>query len=72
VPPFSKAQLVDVTLNQVRPAEYRADAVVLFTRKKPVFGLAAITAAKFSTNARPWVQRRRSPPPGRTVAVQVI
>src|SRR6185503_3301841 len=37
VPPFSKAQLVDVTLNQVRRAEYRADAVVLFTRNKPVF-----------------------------------
>ena len=32
VPSFSKARLVDVTLNQVRPAEYRADAVVLFTR----------------------------------------
>ena len=38
VPPFSKAKLVDVTLNQVRPAEYRADALVLFSRKKPVFG----------------------------------
>ena len=38
VPPFSKARLVDVTLNQVKPAEYRADAVVLFTRSKPVFG----------------------------------
>jgi hypothetical protein len=38
VPPFSKARLVDVTLNQVKPAEYRADAVVLFTRGKPVFG----------------------------------
>jgi hypothetical protein len=38
VPPFNKAQLVDVTLNQVKPAEYRADAVVLFTRRKPVFG----------------------------------
>src|SRR5690349_2379201 len=38
VPPYSKAELVDVTLNQVRPAEYRADAVVLFTRRKPVFG----------------------------------
>jgi hypothetical protein len=38
VPPFSKAQLIDVTLNQVKPAEYRADAVVLFTRGKPVFG----------------------------------
>src|SRR5215813_15544446 len=38
VPQFSKAQLVDVTLNQVTPAEYRADAVVLFTRRRPVFG----------------------------------
>src|SRR5678815_2083255 len=38
VPAFSKARCVDVTLNQVAPAEYRADAVVLFTRRKPVFG----------------------------------
>ena len=38
VPSFSKARCVDVTLNQVTPAEYRADAVVLFTRSKPVFG----------------------------------
>jgi hypothetical protein len=39
VPPFSKARCVDVTLNQVAPAEYRADAVVLFTRRRPVFGV---------------------------------
>lgn len=39
VPPFRKARCVDVTLNQVNPAEYRADAVVLFTRRKPVFGV---------------------------------
>jgi hypothetical protein len=38
VPRFSKARCVDVTLNQVAPAEYRADAVVLFTRRIPVFG----------------------------------
>jgi hypothetical protein len=38
VPRFSRARCVDVTLNQVAPAEYRADAVVLFTRRKPVFG----------------------------------
>jgi hypothetical protein len=38
VPPFSNARCVDVTLNQVVPAEHRADAVVLFTRRKPVFG----------------------------------
>ena len=38
VPPFSRAHCVDVTLNQIAPAEYRADAVVLFTRRKPVFG----------------------------------
>ena len=31
VPPYAKAGLVDVTLNQVQPAEYRADAVMLFT-----------------------------------------
>jgi hypothetical protein len=38
VPPFSEARCVDVTLTQVAPAEYRADAVVLFTKRKPVFG----------------------------------
>jgi hypothetical protein len=38
VPPFSKARCIDVTLNQVAPVEYRADAAVLFTRGKPVFG----------------------------------
>jgi hypothetical protein len=56
VPPFSKAQLVDVTLNQVRPAEYRADAVVLFTRKKPVFG------AIVEVQLRPKKQKRFSWP----------
>ncbi|HEY0478414.1 MAG TPA: hypothetical protein VGD37_12905 [Kofleriaceae bacterium] len=39
VPRFTRAHCVDVTLNQVAPAEYRADAVVLFTRRKPVFGV---------------------------------
>jgi hypothetical protein len=38
VPSFSKARCIDATLNEVAPAEYRADAVVLFTRRKPVFG----------------------------------
>ena len=33
VPSFSQARCVDVTLNQVAPAEYRADAIVLFTRR---------------------------------------
>ena len=39
VPRFSTARCVDTTLTQVRPAEYRPDAVVLFTRRKPVFGV---------------------------------
>ena len=39
MPSFSDARCVDTTLTQVRPAEYRADAVVLFTRRKPVFGV---------------------------------
>ncbi|HEY0476940.1 MAG TPA: hypothetical protein VGD37_05420 [Kofleriaceae bacterium] len=39
VPRFTRAHCIDVTLNQVAPAEYRADAVVLFTRRKPVFGV---------------------------------
>jgi hypothetical protein len=38
VPQFSRARLVDVTLNELTPVEYRADAVVVFTKKKAVFG----------------------------------
>jgi hypothetical protein len=39
LPQFSGARLVDVTLNELAPVEYRADAVVVFTRKRPVFGV---------------------------------
>src|SRR5678815_3308895 len=39
VPQFRGARLVDVTLNEPVPVEYRADAVVVFTRKKSVFGV---------------------------------
>ena len=39
VPQFHRARLVDVTLNELAPVEYRADAVVVFSRKKPVFGV---------------------------------
>lgn len=39
VPQFRRAQLVDGTLNDLAPVEYRADAVVVFTRNKPVFGV---------------------------------
>jgi hypothetical protein len=39
VPHFSRARLVDVTLNELVPVEYRADAVVVFSKKKPVFGV---------------------------------
>src|SRR5262245_33375736 len=38
VPRFTEARVTDVTLNELAPVEYRADTVVLFTRKKPVFG----------------------------------
>lgn len=38
VPRFTHARVTDVTLNELAPIEYRADTVVLFTRKKPVFG----------------------------------
>lgn len=38
VPQFSEARLADTTLNEVVPVEYRADAVVVFTQEKPVFG----------------------------------
>ena len=38
VPAFRKARCVDVTLSQVAPAEYRADAVVLFTKRSRCSG----------------------------------
>src|SRR5262245_15060681 len=38
VPSFRQAGLVDTALNQLAPVEYRADAVVLFKSKKPVYG----------------------------------
>jgi hypothetical protein len=38
VPSFREARLDDATLNQLVPVESRADALVVFTRKKPVFG----------------------------------
>ena len=38
VPRFTEARLADATLNELVPTEYRADAVVVFTEEKPVFG----------------------------------
>jgi hypothetical protein len=38
VPRFTDARVADATLNELVPIEYRADAVVVFTRKQPVFG----------------------------------
>jgi len=38
VPSFREAGLVDAELNELAPVEYRADAVVMFRRKKPVYG----------------------------------
>jgi hypothetical protein len=38
VPGFREARLADATLNELVPVEYRADAVVVFTEDKPVFG----------------------------------
>ena len=38
VPHFTQARVTDVTFNELAPVEYRADTVVLFGRKKPVFG----------------------------------
>jgi hypothetical protein len=38
VPRFTEARIADATLNELVPVEYRADAVVVFTKNKPVFG----------------------------------
>jgi hypothetical protein len=39
VPRSTEARLVEATLNELVPVEYRADAVVLFGGRKPVFGV---------------------------------
>jgi len=38
VPRFTQARVTDVTLNELAPIEFRADTVVLFSRKRTVFG----------------------------------
>lgn len=38
VPSFREAGLVDAELTELAPVQYRADAVVLFKRRKPVYG----------------------------------
>lgn len=49
MPRFREARLADTALNQLMPAEYRADALVLFTEDKPVFG--AIIEAQLQVDA---------------------
>jgi len=39
VPRFTEARISDATLNELVPVEYRADAVIVFARKQPVFGV---------------------------------
>ncbi len=39
VPAFTEARLAEATLNKLVPVEYRADAVVVFAKRKPVFGV---------------------------------
>lgn len=38
VPRFTEARLAEATLNQLVPVEYRADAMIVFTDREPVFG----------------------------------
>lgn len=38
VPAFTEARLAEAALNELVPVEYRADAVVVFAERKPVFG----------------------------------
>lgn len=38
IPAFTEARLAEATLNKLVPVEYRADAVVVFAERKPVFG----------------------------------
>ncbi len=39
LPAFTDARLVEATLNELVPTEYRADAVVLLVEGRPVFGI---------------------------------
>ncbi len=39
VPDFRRARLADVSLNELVPAQYWADAVIVFSKRKPVFGV---------------------------------
>jgi hypothetical protein len=50
VPAFTQARLTDTTLSQPLPAEYRADAVVLFVDDRPVFG--CIIEAQLAEDAK--------------------
>lgn len=50
VPAFSEARLTDGTLTEVVPAEYHADAVVLFVEERPVLG--AIVEAQLQRDER--------------------
>src|SRR3979409_1477463 len=38
VPAFTEARLAEAALNELVPVEYRADAVVVFSERTPVFG----------------------------------
>lgn len=39
LPDYSRAEIVEATLNDIQPAEYRADLVVLLLNDVPVFGI---------------------------------
>jgi hypothetical protein len=49
LPVFTEARLAEASLNDIIPAEYRADAVVLLVDGKPVFGI--ILEAQLQTDA---------------------
>ena len=44
VPDFQDVRLVEATLNEIVPVEYRADAVVVFTEQAPVFGAIMVVS----------------------------
>lgn len=50
VPQFTEARLAEASLNELIPAEYHADAVVLFVDGRPVFG--SIFEAQLQEDAR--------------------
>ncbi len=66
VPRFTEARIADATLNELVPVEYRADAVVVFTKNKPVYGAIIEAQLKPDADKRFTWPRSETPRPKRS------